>query len=136
MVQNTRYWGSCIKNYDLCRKNIKCIKNACYFYIKVCNELRQKTKQICYGMLYGMGPVTLSETLDITIDEAHKLMTEFKNTFSGVNKFFNDCVTQCRTMGLVKTLSGRIRHLPDITSDVPKIKCWFLLLLVSYFLYF
>lgn len=87
-------------------------------------------------MLYGMGPVTLSETLDITIDEAHKLMTEFKNTFSGVNKFFNDCVTQCRTMGLVKTLSGRIRHLPDITSDVPKIKCWFLLLLVSYFLYF
>jgi len=25
-------------------------------------------------------------------------------------------------MGLVKTLSGRIRHLPDINSDKPKIK--------------
>lgn len=74
-------------------------------------------------MLYGMGVVTLSEALDITENEAHKLMSEFKNTFSGVSKFFNDSVTQCRSLGFVKTLSGRIRHLPDISSDVPKMKC-------------
>lgn len=94
---------------------------------QVCDELRQKTKQVCYGMLYGMGAVTLSETLNITEDEARKLISEFKSTFSGVNKYFNKCVTQCRSIGLVKTLSGRIRHLPDINSDIPKIKCMFLL---------
>ncbi|XP_003248103.1 DNA polymerase theta isoform X1 [Acyrthosiphon pisum] len=90
--------------------------------IEVCDELRQKTKQVCYGMLYGMGTVTLSETLNITQDEAHKLISEFKRTFPGVNKYFNECVLQCRSMGLVKTLSGRIRHFPDINSEVPKIK--------------
>jgi len=91
----------------------------------VSDELRQKTKQVCYGLLYGMGALTLSETLNITEDEAQKLISEFKSTFSGVNTFFNECVTQCRSLGLVKTLSGRIRHLSDIKSDVPKIRCTF-----------
>lgn len=89
----------------------------------MCDELRQKTKQVCYGMLYGMGSVTLSETLSITEDEACKLISEFKSTFSGVTKFFIECVTQCRSIGFVKTLSGRMRHLPEINSDVPRIKC-------------
>jgi DNA polymerase-1 len=74
-----------------------------------------------------MGAVTLSETLNITEDEAHKLQSEFKSTFPGVNKYFNECLSQCKAMGLVKTLSGRIRHLPDINSDIPKVKCKFLL---------
>lgn len=80
-------------------------------------------------MLYGMGAVTLSETLNITQDEAQKLISEFKSTFPGVNKYFNECLIQCRSMGLVKTLSGRIRHFPDINSKVPKIKCTFLFIL-------
>lgn len=92
----------------------------------MCDELRQKTKQVCYGILYGMGALSLSESLHITEDEAQKLISEFKSTFSGVTKFFNECVTQCRSIGLVKTLSGRIRHLPDINSDVPKIKGMFI----------
>lgn len=75
-----------------------------------------------------MGAVTLSETLNITEDEAYKLQSEFKKTFPGVNKYFNECLSQCKVMGLVKTLSGRIRHLPDINSDVSKIKCKFFLL--------
>lgn len=93
------------------------------FCAQVCDELRQKTKQVCYGMLYGMGAITLSESLSISEDEAKQLISEFKSTFSGVNKFFSECVTQCRSMGFVKTMSGRIRLLPDINSDVPKIKC-------------
>lgn len=80
-----------------------------------------------------MGAVTLSENLNISEDDAHKLISEFKSTFTGVNKYFNDCITQCRSMGLVKTLSGRIRHLPDINSDVPKIKCKFFLFAIIYF---
>jgi len=54
-------------------------------------NLDKKTKQVCYGMLYGIGAVTLSETLSITQDEAHKLISEFKRTFPGVNKYFNEC---------------------------------------------
>lgn len=80
-----------------------------------------------------MGAVTLSETLNITEDEAQKLISEFKSTFSGVNTFFNECVTQCRSIGLVKTLSGRIRHLPDINSDIPKIKCKIFIIIVLFF---
>lgn len=99
-----------------------CYKYILVLCVQVCDELRQKTKQVCYGMLYGMGAVTLSETLNITQDEAHKLISEFKRTFPGVNKYFNECVLQCRSMGLVKTLSGRIRHFPEINSEVPKIK--------------
>lgn len=76
-----------------------------------------------------MGAVTLSETLNVTQDEAQKLISEFKSTFPGVNKYFNECLIQCRSMGLVKTLSGRIRHFPDINSKVPKIKCTFLFIL-------
>lgn len=74
-----------------------------------------------------MGAATLSESLNIPENDALKLISEFKSTFSGVSTFFSECITQCRSLGLVKTLSGRIRHLPDINSDVLKIKCNFLL---------
>jgi len=56
--------------------------------IEVSDELRQKTKQVCYGMLYGMGAVTLSESLNISEDEAHKLISEFKSTFFGCQYIF------------------------------------------------
>lgn len=87
-------------------------------------------------MLYGMGALTLSESLNISEHDAHKLILEFKNTFPGVSTFFNECITQCRSIGLVKTLSGRIRHLPDINNDVPKIKGTYYFSLIILYIYF
>ncbi|GAB6025098.1 hypothetical protein CHUAL_010530 [Chamberlinius hualienensis] len=77
---------------------------------------RQNAKQICYGMIYGMGAKTLGEQLDIDYDEALEFMEEFKSRYPDVRRFINSTVDKCRKLGYVETLSGRRRYLKNIES--------------------
>jgi DNA polymerase-1 len=42
---------------------------------------RKRVKSVCYGIIYGMGITTLSEELDITVEDAEIYITKFKNIF-------------------------------------------------------
>lgn len=50
---------------------------------QVTDDLRQKSKQLCYGIIYGMGARALAEQLDVDEAEASTLMETFHNTFPG-----------------------------------------------------
>ena len=45
---------------------------------QVTAEDRQNAKQICYGMVYGIGAKVLAEQLNIVEEEAANLMETFK----------------------------------------------------------
>ncbi|XP_038223195.1 DNA polymerase theta-like [Zerene cesonia] len=85
---------------------------------KVDDDLRQKAKQLCYGILYGMGNRTLSQHLDVSEMEAAMFMDSFYNTYPDVRKFTQNVVQECRSKGYVETLMKRRRYLPDINSVV------------------
>ncbi|XP_038223120.1 DNA polymerase theta-like [Zerene cesonia] len=85
---------------------------------KVDDDLRQKAKQLCYGILYGMGNRTLSQHLDVSEMEAAMFMDSFYNTYPDVRKFTQNVVQECRSKGYVETLMKRRRYLPDINSLV------------------
>lgn len=84
---------------------------------KVTDGLRQKAKQLCYGIIYGMGSRALADQLGVEETEATSLMESFHNAFPGINSFLEKTVSQCREMGYVKTLLDRRRYLPGITSS-------------------
>lgn len=83
----------------------------------VSDNLRQKAKQMCYGIIYGMGSRALADQLEVEESEAKTLMDTFHNTFPGIGKFLSKTVDQCREQGFVKTLLERRRYLPGITSS-------------------
>lgn len=45
--------------------------------------MRQKSKQLCYGIIYGMGPNTLAEELKVSSEEAEKYIASFKQVYPG-----------------------------------------------------
>ena len=77
---------------------------------------RQQVKQICYGILYGIGNKALSETLEICEEEANVFIFSFMKTYPGVRKFIDSVLADCKKNGYVKTIGGRRRYLPNIQS--------------------
>lgn len=81
---------------------------------EVSDDQRQQTKQLCYGMIYGIGGKALAEQLSVTESEAISFVESFKSKFPEMQKFIADTKQQCLAKGYITTLTGRRRYLPDI----------------------
>ena len=79
--------------------------------------MRQKTKQICYGIIYGMGTKALSEQLKESEVDAAEFLQSFHDKYSGVKKFIQDVINRCRGSSYVETIMGRRRYLPNINHQ-------------------
>ena len=110
---------------------------------EVTDDERQQAKQICYGIVYGIGCKSLAEQLEVTEEEAQLFVNSFhacypsktiENIFffafptlsfykyifkfpTGIDKFITNTINQCRSKGYVVTLLGRRRFLPAINSN-------------------
>ncbi|CAG4991657.1 unnamed protein product [Parnassius apollo] len=85
---------------------------------EVDDDLRLKAKQLCYGILYGMGNKTLSQHLDVTESEAAVFMDSFYKTYPSIKVFTQSIIDACRKQGYVETLKKRRRYLSDINSNL------------------
>lgn len=77
---------------------------------------RQQTKQVCYGMIYGIGARALAEQIGVSVEEASIFMETFKSKYPIMREFLTSTVQQCRDKGYVVTLQGRRRYLSHIHS--------------------
>jgi len=106
------------------------LKNGGDLFLSIASKLFQKTetliqksereqcKRICYGILYGIGPKSLSEVLSITVDQANNLLKRFHQIYTRVSGFIQSVIESCRLNGYVSTLSGRKNYFPDIHSNI------------------
>ncbi|XP_074665096.1 LOW QUALITY PROTEIN: DNA polymerase theta [Strix aluco] len=80
---------------------------------------RQQAKQICYGIIYGIGAKSLGEQMGIDEHEAANYIESFKSRYTGIQKFLRETVRNCRRDGFVQTILGRRRYLPAIKDPNP-----------------
>uniref|UniRef100_A0A8C6S766 DNA polymerase theta n=1 Tax=Nannospalax galili TaxID=1026970 RepID=A0A8C6S766_NANGA len=83
------------------------------------DDLRQQAKQICYGIIYGMGAKSLGEQMGIKEIDAVSYIDSFKSRYTGINRFMKDTVKHCKRDGFVQTILGRRRYLPGIKDTNP-----------------
>ncbi len=83
---------------------------------EVSRDERTKSKRANFGIIYGITIFGLAERLDITRDEAKKLIDGFFETFPKVKDYMERAKEEARKQGFVETLFGRRRYLPDINS--------------------
>ena len=84
---------------------------------KVTATQRQHAKQICYGIIYGIGAKALGEQLNVSEEDAAVYMEQFKDKYSGIKSYIRKTIDDARINGFVKTLGGRKRLLPAINSS-------------------
>ncbi|XP_021338869.1 DNA polymerase theta-like isoform X1 [Mizuhopecten yessoensis] len=82
-------------------------------------QQRQQAKQVCYGMVYGIGPKALGEQLEVDQNEAAVFIETFKSRYPGMRTFLRKSVETCREKGYVETILGRRRYLPSIRDTNP-----------------
>ncbi|XP_053774392.1 DNA polymerase theta isoform X3 [Desmodus rotundus] len=86
------------------------------------DDLRQQAKQICYGIIYGMGAKSLGEQMGIKENDAACYIESFRSRYTGINHFVRETVKNCERDGFVQTILGRRRYLPGIKDSNPYIK--------------
>jgi len=82
---------------------------------------RSIAKTVNFGLLYGMGPKKLSDTLDISTKEAKDIIEKYFESFPTVRKYFRSIVDASKEDGYVETLLKRRRYF-DYENASPMFK--------------
>jgi len=78
--------------------------------------LRSTAKMINYALLYGKTAFTLSKDIGVTPQIAQEFIDAYFAGFPGVRRFIDKTLEEARVTGVVKTMFGRRRLVPDLTS--------------------
>jgi DNA polymerase I len=80
------------------------------------HELRRRAKIINYALLYGKTAFTLAKDIGVSQQAAQEFIDAYFAGFPGVRGFIDGLLADARTTGVVKTLYGRRRLVPELTS--------------------
>lgn len=84
---------------------------------EVTDVQRNQTKNLCYGVIYGMGTRALAAKMDVEEYEAKRIVDKFHTTYQAIQKFGNKVVEKAKKEGYIETVTSRRRYLPSILSQ-------------------
>jgi DNA polymerase-1 len=80
------------------------------------HELRRRAKIINYALLYGKQAFTLAKDIGVSRQEAQAFIDAYFAGFPAVRAFIDGLLARARETGVVKTLFGRRRLVPDLNN--------------------
>jgi len=84
------------------------------------DEQRRRSKMVNYALLYGKTAFTLAHDIGISRKEADAFIRAYFDRYPKVRGFIDASIDEARKTGMVRTMMGRLRRLPDIQSkNVP-----------------
>jgi DNA polymerase-1 len=80
------------------------------------HQLRSIAKMVNYALLYGKSAFTLSKDIGVTTEAAQEFIDAYFAGFPNVRAFIDRTLEEGRATGVVKTMFGRRRLVPELTS--------------------
>jgi DNA polymerase I len=80
------------------------------------DEQRRRSKMVNYALLYGKTAFSLAKDIGISRKEADAFVEAYFARYPGVRRFIDETLAHARETGIVRTLLGRLRRLPDLHS--------------------
>jgi len=84
---------------------------------KVDGRMRTVAKRVNFGIVYGISPYGLARDLGITQEEAKIFIDRFFSAYPKVREFIAQRVEEARRTGYARTILGRRRPLPGLSSQ-------------------
>jgi len=84
--------------------------------------LRDRAKRINFGIIYGMGPYSLSKELNVDLKSAEDFIKEYFSKYPKVKDFIDKILEELLQKNYVSTLLGRRRYIPQIKSKIPEVR--------------
>lgn len=101
-------------------RDIHSITAAKVFHVpleEVTSDLRRKAKAVNFGIVYGISSFGLGQDLGIGKKEAEGYIRRYFETYPSVKIFLDNLVTEAKKNGYSKTLYGRRRPIPELSSS-------------------
>lgn len=93
--------------------------------IEAVDEMRRRqAKTVNFGVMYGMGSVSLGKQLGIPSAEAKDFINSYFERFSGVARYIEETKETARRNGYVTTLLNRRRYMPELESTAPQVRAF------------
>ncbi len=83
---------------------------------QITREMRRIAKTVVFGILYGISPYGLSQTLGVSQGEAKKYIDAYFERYDGVRRFLDRTIEEATTRGYTTTILGRRRPIPELQS--------------------
>src|SRR5207249_1750221 len=80
------------------------------------HDLRATAKMVNYAVLYGKTPFTLAKDINVTPQAAQQFIDAYFAGFPKVRAFIDRTLDEARQSGVVKTMYGRRRLVPELNS--------------------
>ena len=81
---------------------------------QVSPDMRRIAKTVNFGVIYGISPFGLSETLSISREEAKQYIGQYFARHPGVQRYIEENLREAKKNGYVTTLFGRRRAVPEL----------------------
>lgn len=78
---------------------------------------RSSMKAVLLGMMYGRQKWSIAEQLNISVNEAEKLINTFFTMFPNIKNHIDETIRMGTLLGYVTTIYGRRVFYPDLASD-------------------
>jgi len=82
----------------------------------VTKSMRTIAKAVNFGIIYGMGVQALAKNTGLSHEEASGFLKEHRQTYPGLYEYMDRCLEGARETGMVQTVLGRRRYIPDLVS--------------------
>ena len=86
--------------------------------LMVTDQMRSSAKAINFGIIYGQGPMGLSQSLGISLREAKEYIDNYFKNYRVVREWIDKNIASARQNGYVKTMLGHVRYLPEFNMGV------------------
>jgi DNA polymerase-1 len=80
------------------------------------SDNRRLAKIVNFAIAYDIGPFGLAQRTGLSRAEARRVIDDYYETYKGVRRYMEETPEQVRETGVVRTIFGRIRPIPDINN--------------------
>ncbi len=89
----------------------------------VTKEMRNKSKTVNFGIIYGQSKYGLAKALGISNDEADDFINKYFATYPMVKVYMDSTIKNAEKKGFVQTIFGRKRYLDkELRSSLPMVR--------------
>jgi len=79
-------------------------------------EMRKRAKAVNFGIMYGIGPYSLSQDLGIPMREAKEYIDAYKAHFPKIGEYLEKTIADATETGYTETIFHRRRYIPELRS--------------------
>lgn len=83
---------------------------------EVTSQMRSHAKAVNFGIIYGIGPHSLSQDIGVSFGQAKQYIADYLRHYASVDRFMQGLIDSAKESGYAQTLLGRRRPLPELRT--------------------